>query len=823
MERFILFDLIRLELDPVLPDTSYWSSSPELIFCIEGTADVICHEYTFHLHSEDILILNAYSLHRIAAYSGHMACLRLDYERFSKRTGADPSLSFRCDPGMDRDRNPYHYLQEAVAHFLFAAVNSSPDSRFTALTAESFIFMQMVTSFSEKHPLANVPLSAVPHIQRAIDYISGHYREPIRIQSIAEACHINDTYLSHLFQRYLGITPYDFLTRIRLDNSLPLLLENNTLTTVADETGFPSLRSYNAAFQKEYGMAPREYREIQRTAHSVSSSASEAIRNIAKKYMAEKDEGIVAAYPSIAVSEKREDGIPAPHIRLLHCGFTSSLLDKNRRDEIASAQADFKYTDIFLSCILDYPMVRYIVHGDQILWDFSVLDDILDDVISLGMNPFLNINSIPEILAPAESSQYFGYSNCSLPEESEKWLALLKDLFLHFRTRYGETVLSQWHVCIWTSPDDLSMQKSEEDLRELFHFLYISCETVRSVCPDIQVSGPHMALSGCEQHRHFIEEYLQNTFASGFRPDFLAFFVSAKIAVSYDTLGWRYFDIEMSADHYRRLFDHITEMTRQIFKEKLPLCFTAIDGSGLSGDLFNDTAFAAANHVAALSEAANYSNMFGGLWIREGRISSSGDAVPVFHGGSGLVTAVGLPRALWYAERLFQALRGEIVFHDDRVIVTRDGQNIQVLAVNVQSVHYRIRQRQSASNALSHFVLTEMVAAESDEALIPDPLRRNERLPSRELTIRLPLLGLASGRYEKTEYVLNRGYGSAFDAWVAVGGTEPDKAEIEYLMQVAQPRRRRAWVTVADGAFVLERELEPDEVWLVELRAECTQ
>lgn len=94
-----------------------------------------------------------------------------------------------------------------------------------------------------------------------IRYINHHYRESIGRKELAEAVGYNESYISHLFSQQLGTTFVDYLTALRLKDARDLLANPElTVSQVSMTLGFGSIRSFNRAFFREFGINPRTFR-----------------------------------------------------------------------------------------------------------------------------------------------------------------------------------------------------------------------------------------------------------------------------------------------------------------------------------------------------------------------------------------------------------------------------------------------------------------------------------------------------------------------------------------------------------------------------------
>lgn len=104
-----------------------------------------------------------------------------------------------------------------------------------------------------------VPNDTVPRI---LQYCSCHYRQPICVQDLCDHLHVSRSYVSHLFGNHLKISFSDYINALRLNEAVSLL-EGTVLnvTQVAEQAGFPTIRTFNRVFRKQFGCSPSAYKK----------------------------------------------------------------------------------------------------------------------------------------------------------------------------------------------------------------------------------------------------------------------------------------------------------------------------------------------------------------------------------------------------------------------------------------------------------------------------------------------------------------------------------------------------------------------------------
>lgn len=97
-------------------------------------------------------------------------------------------------------------------------------------------------------------------VQRMQDYIGEHLTENITLAELSRVSLFSPWYSYRLFTQQVGITPADYIRRMRLSRSaLKLRDDLCRIADVAFEMGFGSVDGYQRAFLREFGCNPREY------------------------------------------------------------------------------------------------------------------------------------------------------------------------------------------------------------------------------------------------------------------------------------------------------------------------------------------------------------------------------------------------------------------------------------------------------------------------------------------------------------------------------------------------------------------------------------
>jgi AraC-like DNA-binding protein len=93
-------------------------------------------------------------------------------------------------------------------------------------------------------------------------FLAENYRDDISTADIGRAVALHPNYAMTLFRRETGMSIWQYLIRLRLSHAqLMLLTTDKTVLAIALESGFGSLARFYAAFTRECGISPGEFRK----------------------------------------------------------------------------------------------------------------------------------------------------------------------------------------------------------------------------------------------------------------------------------------------------------------------------------------------------------------------------------------------------------------------------------------------------------------------------------------------------------------------------------------------------------------------------------
>lgn len=118
--------------------------------------------------------------------------------------------------------------------------------------------------YQSSHPDSKILIELVKK------YIRENYMEDLSIRELSEIACVSTNYFSHMFKNETGTNYKTYLTNIRLEKAVELLMESDCkLSEICERIGYNNVRTFVDAFKKKYHVSPVSYRKAMRSKEKV--------------------------------------------------------------------------------------------------------------------------------------------------------------------------------------------------------------------------------------------------------------------------------------------------------------------------------------------------------------------------------------------------------------------------------------------------------------------------------------------------------------------------------------------------------------------------
>lgn len=101
-----------------------------------------------------------------------------------------------------------------------------------------------------------------PHsIAKAINFMHRYYANPITLDDIVKSSTLSKYHFTRLFHKTVQLTPIQYLTKVRINQSIELLKDESlTIEEIALKVGFSNGNYFSKVFRSSLGLSPSEFR-----------------------------------------------------------------------------------------------------------------------------------------------------------------------------------------------------------------------------------------------------------------------------------------------------------------------------------------------------------------------------------------------------------------------------------------------------------------------------------------------------------------------------------------------------------------------------------
>ena len=134
----------------------------------------------------------------------------------------------------------------------------APTAEMESIRDTYSIILGLLQSDQEQY----LPTEKRRKITPAVEYISRHYNERIKNDTLASITGLSTVYFRKLFAEVMGTSPITYIHQFRIEKAKEMLKSDySALSDIAKSLGYPNLYDFSRDFKKHTGLSPTKYKK----------------------------------------------------------------------------------------------------------------------------------------------------------------------------------------------------------------------------------------------------------------------------------------------------------------------------------------------------------------------------------------------------------------------------------------------------------------------------------------------------------------------------------------------------------------------------------
>ena len=249
---------------------SHWHDEVELISVLRGKMRCNINGEMILISEEEGIFINARQVHDVCSVDKkecEFISVRFHPMLLCSTKGIEKSF---VQPVIENPNYPYQILKsdyewqrtilDALSRVYYMrheiTLELGAQGQFFAIWEQLFLH-------SGKVPAKRRPSSPqLSKLKEMISYIAANYKGKVTLEDLRQVGSMGKTNCVKVFQKYLNMTPIQYITMYRLRKGAELLTNSDLpVVEVAEEVGFSGASYFSEAFRQHMGEMPSEYRK----------------------------------------------------------------------------------------------------------------------------------------------------------------------------------------------------------------------------------------------------------------------------------------------------------------------------------------------------------------------------------------------------------------------------------------------------------------------------------------------------------------------------------------------------------------------------------
>ena len=251
----------------------HWHPEIELTWIMSGEMEYQINDTIYKLSAGDGIFGNSNSLHTGRRINGQQctylsitfhprflygyenSILQTKYVGFITSNESWASLALKQDVEWQKE------IMDVIKEIYELSKTPTDDFELSVHRKLMSIWHRLYLHFSVQPDKGNKSLLHIQRLRELLTFIHENYTMEISLDDIAEAASLSKSECCRFFKKHMDMTIFDYILYYKIQKSLPMLSEDQSITDTALSVGFSSASYYTQIFKRYMKCTPLQYKK----------------------------------------------------------------------------------------------------------------------------------------------------------------------------------------------------------------------------------------------------------------------------------------------------------------------------------------------------------------------------------------------------------------------------------------------------------------------------------------------------------------------------------------------------------------------------------
>ena len=251
----------------------HWHPEIELTWIMSGEMEYQINDTIYKLSAGDGIFGNSNSLHTGRRINGQQ-CTYLSitfHPRFlygyensilqTKYVGFITSNESWASLVLKQDIEWQKEIMDVIKEIYELSKTPEDDFELSVHRKLMYVWHRLYLHFSAQPDKGNKSLLHIQRLRELLKYIHENYADELSLDDIAVAASLSKSECCRFFKKHMDMTIFDYILYYKIQKSLPMLSEDQSITDAALSVGFSSASYYTQIFKRYMKCTPLQYKK----------------------------------------------------------------------------------------------------------------------------------------------------------------------------------------------------------------------------------------------------------------------------------------------------------------------------------------------------------------------------------------------------------------------------------------------------------------------------------------------------------------------------------------------------------------------------------